>query len=304
MNSNDSTIIRNIDVSLARAFIATVETGGMTSAARLLNLTQGAVSQQIKRLEELLGKQLFDRSRRELTLTVDGERLLVHARRLITLNDEVWGLMNEPEFEGEIRFGVPRDLVRPFIPPVLRGFHDAWPRVHIDLVCDMTRLLRERMAEGSLDVMLLTEHSTPAHALRLMTDELVWIGSQDGRIHEEHPLPVATTSSICSFTATRVGALERVGRDWRTVGPVGDHDALLATVEAGIALSALLRSTVPDHLRILGADEGLPPLPQFHVNLYTRSDARSPVVERFAEHVRDQFARRFVSRPDIDRRAS
>jgi DNA-binding transcriptional LysR family regulator len=57
---------RNIDTFLLRAFVAAAETGGMTTAARLVSLTQAAVSQQVKRLEEILGRQLFERDRRGL----------------------------------------------------------------------------------------------------------------------------------------------------------------------------------------------------------------------------------------------
>ena len=96
----------NIDTSLLRAFVAAAETGGMTSAARLVNLTQAAVSQQVKRLEETFGRQLFERDRRGLRLTPSGERLLVRARRLLALNDEVWALMTAPDFTGEVRLGV------------------------------------------------------------------------------------------------------------------------------------------------------------------------------------------------------
>ena len=85
----------------------------MTSAARLVNLTQAAVSQQVKRLEETFGRQLFERDRRGLRLTPSGERLLVRARRLLALNDEVWALMTAPDFTGEVRLGVPHDVVGP-----------------------------------------------------------------------------------------------------------------------------------------------------------------------------------------------
>ena len=304
MNSNDhSSIIRNIDVSLARAFIATVETGGMTAAARLLNLTQGAVSQQVKRLEDLLGKQLFDRSRRELTLTPDGDRLLIHARRLVALNDEVWGLMSAPGFEGEVRLGVPHDIIRPFIPPILRSFNDAWPQVRIDLVSRGSADLKERLAGGEIDLILTTELDTPPQAQRLMTDDLVWIGCRDGRAHKSDPLPVVETSYQCTFRAARVEALERAGRDWRPVGPIRNNDTLLATVEADLALSALMRMSVPSSIRVFEKDEGLPALPPFHINLYTRTESNSAIVGELAGHIREQFARRFISRAGVNRLA-
>ena len=98
---------REIDLSLLRAFVTVSATGGMTAAGRHLNLTQAAVSQQIKRLEEQFETQLFDRSQRRLAMTPSGERLFAHAERILSLNDEIWGLMTSPAFEGQIRVGVP-----------------------------------------------------------------------------------------------------------------------------------------------------------------------------------------------------
>ena len=122
---------RDIDIGLLRAFVAVVESGSVTDAARLLNLTQAAVSQQLKRLEELFGTQLFERRHKRLALAPPGERLMSHAQRLIALNDEVWGTMNAPAYEGEVRLGVPHDLVGPYLPPVLRRVDKAWPRVRV-----------------------------------------------------------------------------------------------------------------------------------------------------------------------------
>lgn len=294
MNSNLSAMpLRNIDVALARAFVATAETGSMTSAARLLNLTQGAISQQVKRLEEMLQKPLFDRERRQLTLTPEGERLLLHARRLISLNDEIWGLMSAPDFEGTVRLGVPRDIMRPFMPPILRGFNDAWPRVRLELFCKPSPTLRAALARGDIDMTLTTETDTPTGAERLLTDDLTWIGCRGGRARTESPVPVAITDGGCTFRAEMMRALERDGRDWRLIGPQGSNDALLATIEADLAITSLLRSTVPNHLEVLGAESGLPALAPFHINLYVRTSQTNEIARELANHVRDQFARRF-----------
>lgn len=294
MNTNDQkTLIRNIDVSLARAFVATAETGSMTAAAHLLNLTQGAISQQVKRLEDLFGKQLFDRDHRTLTLTATGDRFLLHARRLISMNDEIWGLMSAPEFEGTVRLGVPRDIMRPFIPPILRSFSDAWPRVRVELVCKTSPLLRESLSKGEIDIALTTETETPKSAERLMSDDLVWIAGRGGKVRFETPLPITITDDTCTFRAAMLRALEMAGKDWRLVGPVGTNDALLATVEADLALGSLLRSSVPAHVDILAPDETLPPLTPFHINLYTRTSQSDPVITQLENHIRDQFQRRF-----------
>lgn len=294
MNTNaENTLIRNIDVSLARAFVATAETGSMTAAAHLLNLTQGAISQQVKRLEELFDKQLFDRDHRTLSLTATGDRFLLHARRLISMNDEIWGLMSAPEFEGTVRLGVPRDIIRPFIPPILRSFGDSWPKVQVELVCKSTPILREALGKGEIDIALTTETDTPSAAERLLSEDLVWIAGRGGKVRHETPLPITITDDTCTFRSAMLRALEVAGKDWRLVGPVGTNDALLATVEADLALGSLLRSTVPEHIDILAPDENLPALKPFHINLYTRTSHSNPVVSQLADHIRDQFARRF-----------
>ena len=168
----------NIDTSLLRAFVAAAETGGMTTAARLLNLTQAAVSQQVKRLEEVFGRQLFERDRRGLRLTASGERLLIRARRLLAFNDEVWALMTAPDFKGEVRLGVPHDIVGPYMPPVLRSFDQAWPGVRVSLVVSTTPKLLRALARREIDLTLTTEVDCPPNGETLLQDPLVWVGAR------------------------------------------------------------------------------------------------------------------------------
>ena len=126
--------MRNLDIATLRAFVAVVDSGGVTRAAGFLNLTQSAVSMQLKRLEEMLNITVFDRSGRTLTLTAAGEHLLVYARRMINLNDEIMRRLTDTAYEGEIRLGVPHDIVYPAIPLVLKLFHAPFPRVMVQLI--------------------------------------------------------------------------------------------------------------------------------------------------------------------------
>src|SRR5260370_36121915 len=106
---------RNLDTALLRAFVTVAEAGGMTAAANRLNWTQAAISQQIKRLEEGFGCILFERDRRGLAMTNAGERLFGKAKRLLALNDEVWADMTTPTFTGDVKLGVPFDLVGTYL---------------------------------------------------------------------------------------------------------------------------------------------------------------------------------------------
>ena len=148
---------RNLDLTALRAFVAVVDAGGVTRAAGLLNLTQSAVSMQLKRLEESLGLALFLRSARKLMLTPEGDQLLTHARKMLAINDEALARLGLAGHEGEIRLGVPHDIVYPAIPGILKRLAAQFPRVRINLASSFTMLLREGFARGEFDVIVTTE---------------------------------------------------------------------------------------------------------------------------------------------------
>ena len=143
---------RDIDVAIVRAFLTVVETGSVTRAARLLNLTQGAISQQIRRLETLAGKHLFVRSGRRMTLSAEGRDLLAPGTQLVSSNDHLWGSLRQPAFQGEVRFGAPYDIIGSYTPPILRRFSDAFPTTRVTLVCHDSLLLLADLKAGNIDV--------------------------------------------------------------------------------------------------------------------------------------------------------
>lgn len=281
---------RDIDVALLRAFLAVAETGGMTSAARHLNLTQAAVSQQIKRLETLFDSELFDRGQKQVRLTTTGERLVAYARRMLTLNHEVWSVITAPAFEGEVRLGVPHDIVGTFMPHILRTFSRSWPRVNVTLVSDTTPTLLRSLADNEVDLTLTTEAT--AEGETLLVDPLVWVGSPDGEAHGRSPLPVALGGETCAFRAGAISALSDAGRDWRLMCQVGSLEPVFAVLEADLAVAPFLRSTAPKNLSILGEEAGLPVLPPFHVNLHVPRVGTSDVAEALANAIRTGFAAR------------
>src|SRR6185295_19022836 len=133
---------KDLDVALLRAFLAVVDSGGVTAAAVALNLSQAAASQQIRRLEELLDCRLFERVGRRLALAPAGERLEAQARRLLAQNDDLLASMRARQFEGEVRFGVPYDIIASFVPAILRRFARAQPKVRVSLVCEDSKVVR------------------------------------------------------------------------------------------------------------------------------------------------------------------
>ena len=281
----------DLDLALIRAFLAVVDSGGITRAAPALGLSQAAVSQQIKRLEEALDCRLFERAGRKLALAPAGERLLGQAQRLLAMNDEVWSSMRTPAFEGEVRFGVPYDIVSSFVPAILRRFAKAQPRVRVSLVCEDSAVVREQLKAGAVDLAVTTETECGRHGETLRTDRLVWVGVPGGDAQTKDPLPVSLGAKTCTFRPVAVEALGRARRDWRAVCEVSRMEPVYAVIEAGLAVAPLLRSSVPERFEILGKDARLPVLPEFRINLYA-PPRLSPAARDLADHVRAAFSQR------------
>jgi DNA-binding transcriptional LysR family regulator len=285
--------LQNIDVALLRAFVAVADTGRMTAAAKLTHRSQGAVSQQIKRLESLFGLRLFDRQADAARLTQHGEKLLIRAHHLISLNDDVIDEMRAADFTGEVRLGVAHDIVRVMLPPVLRRFRQEHPNVLITLVSDTTKTLRVALRERKVDLALLTERESGNRNQFLLSDQLVWVGAKGGDAYRRRPLSVALGENTCEFKAVALAALTIARIPWRPICQVGSLEPVFAALEADMAIALFLSRTVPDRLTALTGRE-LPRLPSFSINLRLPNIGVSPVAAELARHIREGLASRYA----------
>jgi DNA-binding transcriptional LysR family regulator len=292
MKSNTKRGLRDIDIGLLRSFVAVAETGRMTTAARVVNLSQGAVSQQIRRLEALFGIDLFDRAADAARLTRDGEKLIAQAHRLIALNDDVLEQMQQADFSGEVRLGVPHDVVGELMPPILRRFTQEHPNVLVTLVSETTRSLRVGLGERKVDLALMTESEPGKPEQLLLTDRLVWVGSRGGDAWRRRPLAVALGQEGCAFRALAIKALTKSEIEWRPICQVGSLEPVFATLEADMAVAPFLFHTVPERVEVL-PDGCLPRLPEFHINLRLPSKGVTKVASELARHIREGFSRRY-----------
>src|SRR3712207_327034 len=203
---------------------------------------------------------------------------------MLALNDEIWAEMTTPDFSGEVRLGVPTDIVHAYLPPVLKRFARAYPQVRIVLDCRHSIELREALVAGLLDLAVTTELSCGLGGETLFLDKLVWVGARGGEAYKERPLPVAAGHGMCTFRGAVTNALREAGLEWRAVSEVSDMGAMTAMVEADLAVMALLASTVPGDFEVIGPEAGLPSLPAFSVNLYLSRSEASSATREFARY--------------------
>ncbi|MCA2014055.1 LysR family transcriptional regulator [Pararhodobacter sp. CCB-MM2] len=273
---------RNLDLSALRALAAIADFGGVTRAAQLLNLTQSAVSMQIKRLEESLGLTLLDRSGRGVSLTSAGEQLLGYARRIIALNDEAVEKLTDSEYEGEITVIVPHDIVYPHVPQVLRHFHSMYPRMQVTLLTQNTSRAKESFARGECDLILTTEMQCEVGGKTLTRLPLLWIGAPNGQAWRQRPLRLAQ-GRACAFRAGIVASLDRAGIPWETAVESESDRTLEAAVSCDMAIHALLAGTEAPHAERIAHGGALPELSSYLINLYVRPGNATPGVTALAE---------------------
>lgn len=282
---------RNLDLTALRSFVAVSDAGGVTRAAGMLNLTQSAVSMQLKRLEESLDVALMDRTSRTIALTPAGEQLLGYARSMLKTNDEILARLTATEFEGELKLGVPHDIIYPAIPAVLKRFAAEFPRMQVKLISAPTRRLLNMFGRGEVDLILTTEETCGPGGQVLVELPLLWIGAQDGQAWRKQPLPVAFCKN-CIFRSGVLQALNDGGVDWEMAVDSEQDNAVEAAVSADLAVHVALKGSLPPHTQIIDHGGLLPTLKPQNINLYvlkpndTASQAMSAIVQQCYESPR------------------
>lgn len=274
-----------LDLDLLRTFVTVVDTGSLSAAAPQIGRSQSAVSMQMQRLEQTIGKPLLIRGPKTVQPTAIGTELLIHARRLLKLSDEAWACVTQPEETGSVRLGVPDDYAAFLLPPVLERFAIDHPRVTVEVVCEPSVALSRAIAEQRIDLAIVTRlPGQPVEVLR--REPFVWVSSPAHIAWQEDPLPIALFEAGCAARMHVTEALARAGRVYRSTYSSGSLFGLVAVVQAGLAIAGLARCSVPPSLRIIGAEEGLPALADLEISLLRNTAATGTAIERLADFLR------------------
>lgn len=278
------------DPKLLHTFVTIVECGSFTGAGKRVHRTQSAVSMQVRRLEKLFGRRLFERSGRSVKLTGDGEVLFDHARRILRTNQEALTALNEVPLEGEITVGAPDDYAMSFLPLILARFAGICPSVRLNIVCESSRRLAARIADGSVDVALITEGEGGGGGIVVHREKLIWVTSAHHNAYEQEPVPLAVFHTGDVFRRYAVELLEEHGRHARVVVTSLSFAGINAALEAGIAVAVIYRCCMRPGLRLLTPREGFPDLPELGIILQRTDREPSELVDRLVSHIVDGFS--------------
>lgn len=256
----------SLDIDLLRTFVAVVETGSFSNAAPRIGRSQSAVSMQMQRLEQSIGKQLLIRAPKAVVPNSAGADLLIYARRLLRLSDEAWASVTRPEETGRVRLGVPDDYAAFLLPPVLAQFGAEHPLVTVELVCEPSAALVKAIEDADIDLAIVTRVTGQAVQV-LRREPFVWVASSSHIVWETDPLPVALFEPGCAARANVLKALTERERAYRCTYSSASLLGLIAVVQAGLAVAGLAQCSVPASLRVIGPNEGLPPLEDLEISI-------------------------------------
>jgi len=221
-----------------------------------------------------------------VVLTGHGEALLVQARRLLRLNDEIIGEMFEHSLEGEVRFGAPEDFATTHLPGILGDYARAYPHVSLSVTCDLTLRLVDKMSQGELDFALIKREPIGAdQGVRVWREQLVWVGAGEDVVAPAAPTPLVVAPTPCVYRKRATAALDAVQRPWRIAYTSPSLAGQQAALRAGLGVTVLPIEMVPEDLIRFGPEQGFPALADVEIALIRAGKTLPVAAERLANFI-------------------
>lgn len=265
----------DFDPTLLRAFVAVREAGGFTRAAERLHLTQSAVSHQIRRLEEQVGRPLLLRTTRKLVLTEDGEDFLRHAEQILQAQDALTRRFQPSGVSGVVRLGVPEYFMGDRLPQLLRRFARTFPAVRLEVSVSVCLDLKAKIEEGELDLAVVMAKIGEVRGTALRRAQYVWVAADGFDLPPGASLPVAMSPPPCPCRSVAIEALGQAGIEWHTGFTSANQHGLHAAVLAGLAVTNITREVLMPGMRVIDGEYGLPPLPEVEFVLIASTGSKT-----------------------------
>lgn len=295
-------VIATVDLDMLRSFVAIVESGSMTKAARLVYRTPAAVSLQIKKLEELLGVRLMERTSRSTDLTVHGELLMSYARKLLSINQELIGRFNQSQPVQTLKFGLAEQFGVTDLPAVLSQFSKAYPHIRVAVVVGRSTEIRQKFERNEIDVGLvnLLIESPPDYMQLVSRERLCWVTVSGSAVAQQLPLKLSLAETGCSWRELAEEALSDSGLDYTIAYSSDSFMGQVAAVKADLAIAAIPFSLLDAPLIEVDKSVGLPPIGIVPTYVLQRPASNSPNNAILASHteILTDYVKRIFGKAD------
>lgn len=278
-----------LSIDLLRTFVTVAKVNSYTKASCLLNMTQSAVSMQMKRLEEQTGN-LFIKQGKRFSISPTGERLLEHAVRILKAHDDALCVLANPDIHDHIRVGSPELYASSVLPNALRRFYAKYPNSRIDFSTQMKESMLRRIDSGDLDIAICADMPEPYE--KIYSERIVWVSSKCRAATRIEPLPLAVYPEGCHIRRWSISALEAAGIPYRISFVASSVFALLSAVRAGIAVSPVGVSRIQGEEDVYNILTDMPQLPENTLSIVTTQNLRSNSAQTLISYIREEFLQR------------
>ena len=280
-----------MDTFTLQSFVTLAELGSFTRAAEKLNRTQSAISQQINKLENQLGKKLY-MAGKVFSLTPDGQDFLSYAKKIVSLEEEMLHHFNQPDLSGEVKFGIPEDFAAIYLSEILVNFSRIHPKILLNIECDLTLNLFKKFKNQELDLVLL-KMSIPKsykNATDVCSEKLIWVGQdQFSNFKNIEALPLIVSPQPCVYRKRAIDILEKQKKSWRIAFSSHSYSGMIAAVKAGLGVCVLPKSMIPADIKGMILPD-YPVLTDTHISLLKHNN-KNKAVSSFEKFVFEKLNR-------------
>ncbi|MTI44425.1 transcriptional regulator [Roseibium hamelinense] len=280
-----------LESDLLRTFLAVAETRSVTDGALRIGRSQSATSMQIKRLEEVLGQPVFERTGRGVRLTDAGTRLVLVAQDVLARLDAAYRDITSDALGGKLRLGIPDDHGRARLAGIVAAFAQSHPKVELEVNCSLSIAFPSLLDQARLDLAVHEVAEPSSSEEVIFEDPTVWAGVAHVDLWTRDPVPVALFDQACWWREAAVRSLTQAGRRFQVVYSSQSVEGIKAAVAAGVAIGLLGRSSIDVPLKVLGPEAGLGPTPVSHLVMGTRAGQMSDAARAMKQAIRTAFQR-------------
>jgi len=275
----------DLDIDMLRCFREVARTGSFTKAGKNIGLTQSGVSVKIRRLEERLSTQVFSRTSKSFSLTLEGEILLDYAGRILAVHDEAVSRLTNPKASGNLRVGLIDYFLPELLPTILSKFRKQYPNIHLEVHTGFGINLIPMFEQGELDLVVAGTDTYQGPSRVLVREPLVWVVGAETEVSLDETVNLVLLPSPCNFRRIATEGLEKADRKWEILFTGTSISHIQAAVLAGMGLSVLPRGAVTAGLKRAPSQLGLPELPMYSISLITDEERENEARDVFVSYL-------------------
>ncbi len=278
----------DINLELIRCFTTVAECNSFTEAGERLHKSQSAVSIRIKKLEDILGRQLLRRTSRSVALSDHGERFLPYAMRLLHLNEEAIGALQAPDLSGRLRIGLVEYFAAQRIPGLIAELKRKFPSVDLQFRLALSSELFQLLDNSEVDVIIAKDDGSRSGGMAVLEEQMHWVRAVEPKPHSysnAEPLPLCLMPEPCIYRHFALQTLDGNMRPWREVVTSGSVLGLQRVILAGLGLGVMGESCVLPEMDVLNSQHGLPSLPKITLSLFGPHKEKSQLIDPVMSHL-------------------